>query len=113
MYWGYPELQSKILIAIFGKTIEIPPKFERMQDNTGFPTRDYMRFWDDINKYSIAYVGMPYSELTGMRDTLGLKVQDLKTMMASHEAKKSGVIKSIKLELPEGIEDIAMPLLGT
>ena len=104
----WPFVAKMALAAAFAKTIKVPEKHRPYNAVDSGVTQDYKRFWEDINKYSIAHVGMSYEELRGMRDTLGLTAGDLKSMITSHEAQKTGVAPGMQLVLPEGLEEIAM-----
>ena len=104
----WPFVAKMALEASFSKTLRVPEKFRPYNNVDGPVTQDYKRFWEDIDKYSVTHVGMTYAELRGMRDTLGLTVTDLKSMIISYEAQCHGVEQNISLELPEGIENIAM-----
>ena len=92
------------LRATFEKTIAFP---SRHALNSKSIKPEYTRFWDDINRYSLAHVGMAYTELTQMRDALGLSGADLDTMMQTYDNKKShggDFAMAMALPLPDGIE---------
>lgn len=109
----WPFVAKMALIAAFDKSIKAPDKFSPYHNTTGPVTATYTRFWEDIDKYSRAYAGLPYAELKGMRDMLGLGVEDLKSMMVSYEAHgHNAPVKGMQMALPDGIEDAAMPGLG-
>lgn len=108
----WPFVAKLALIGTFEKTLQVPEKTAPYYGaNTISP--DYIRFWEDIDRYSQTYVGMSYKELQGMRDTLGLTGSDLKNMMASYAVHGSNPpAATMTLILPEGVADIAMPGLG-
>ena len=93
------------LLATFDKTIQLPEKYTRANGKfTESIKPEYTRFWDDIERYSLAYTGMAYSELQGMRDSLDLSKDDLVTMMASYALNKNNDLSdSAAMKLPEGL----------
>lgn len=101
----WPFVAKMALRATFEKTIALPGKLI-FKSNSIQPA--YTRFWNDINAYSLAHVGMPYTELKEMRDALGLSGVDLDTMMQVYAVKSSGnaLHMPVTLSLPEGIEDM-------
>ena len=103
----WPFVAKMALVGAFGKSLNAPDKFYPSKSTSISP--DYTRFWEDINKYSLAHVGMNYDELKGMRDTLGLQVEDLKSMMVSYAAYGIHPPVEPNVELPDGIEDDSMP----
>lgn len=100
----WPFVAKMALLKAFDKTIELPEKYERAN---GAPTDkltvNYIRFWQDIERYSLLYTGMSYSELQGMRDSLGLAKDDLVAMMASRAMGPSTIPNNeMAFALPDG-----------
>lgn len=101
----WPFVAKMALRATFEKTIALPGATSSRSSSI---QPEYTRFWSDINAYSLAHVGMPYTELKDMRDALGLSGVDLDTMMQVHAEKTSGNALDMPatLSLPEGIADM-------
>lgn len=100
----WPFVAKQVLLATFDKTFQFPEKYERVNGKFTEEIRtDHVRFWSDVERYSRAYTGMPYSELQGMRDSLGLSKEDLVTMMASYALNKSSRPLNEAIVLPENI----------
>ena len=101
----WPFVAKMALLATFDKTIQLPEKYTRANGKfTESIKPEYTRFWDDIERYSLAYTGMAYSELQGMRDSLDLSKDDLITMMASYALNKNNALSdSAAMTLPEGL----------
>ncbi len=100
----WPFVAKQVLLATFDKTFQFPEKYERSNGKFTEEIRsDHTRFWGDVDRYSRAYTGMPYSELQGMRDSLGLSKEDLVTMMASYALNKHSVGHHEAIVLPENM----------
>lgn len=65
------------------------------------------RHFEDLNVFSNTHTGMSYSELCGLRDTLGLNESDLDRMMSEHALGQARPSLE-QLELPDAIGDDIM-----
>ena len=77
----WPFVAKMALTEAFNKTIHVPNTPRKSSSASTSNETNRKRLWADINAYSMAYVGMPYNDLSDLRDTLGLTIDNLNDMM--------------------------------
>ena len=65
--WTFVAVQT--LWSVLDRKVRIPDKYRYVDGTvTSDITKDWEVFWQDINRYSIQHVGMPFTTLKGMYD---------------------------------------------